>query len=167
MVRRSRTLHRQPIQLSIVMSLPVLVSSCLLGLATRYDGKSKRNDRVINYLRENDLTPIPVCPEQLAGLPTPRPRTFFSSGCGHEILDGSGCVVNEHGTTMNDAFIRGAVQTLQVARLSCCRLAILKERSPSCGVHQVYRQETRIDGEGVTCALLKSEGIEVISEEDL
>lgn len=149
------------------MSRPVLVSSCLLGLRTRYDGSSKRSERVMNYLRENGLVPVPVCPEQLAGLPTPRPRTFFSSGCGVEVLTGTGCVVNEQGTRMNDAFTRGAEQTLEIAHLSGCRMAILKERSPSCGVHQVYRQETRVDGEGVTCALLKREGIEVISEEDL
>ncbi|NIQ97595.1 MAG: DUF523 domain-containing protein, partial [Desulfuromonadales bacterium] len=52
---------------------PILVSTCLLGIPTRYDGGAKRNERVIDYLRRNDFVPVPVCPEQLAGLPTPRP----------------------------------------------------------------------------------------------
>jgi len=150
------------------MSEPVLVSACLLGLHTRYDGASKRNHAVLACLEREQLIPIPVCPEQLAGLPTPRPRTCFAAGDGRDVLDGSGSVVAAHsGQTMNDHFIRGARETLKIAQLAGCQRALLKERSPSCGVHQIYRGEQQITGVGVTTALLLAAGISVRSEADL
>lgn len=149
------------------MSRPILVSACLLGLQTRYDGKSKRNEKVLAYLESNDLLPVPVCPEQLAGQPTPRPETRFASGNGEAVLDGLGSVVSVAGSNMNDIFIQGANETLKIARLSGCTQALLKERSPSCGVHQIYLGNRIIDGQGVACALLRREGLHVCSEEDL
>lgn len=146
---------------------PVLVSACLLGLPTRYDGKAKRVGKVLDYIKSNKLVAVPVCPEQLAGMTTPRAKTFFNSGRGEDVLSGSGQVVSETGQDMNAIFCRGAQLTLQTARLSNCQLAILKERSPSCGVHQVYLNQERVDGSGVTTALLQQEGLNVISEEDL
>lgn len=149
------------------MPRPILVSACLLGLLTRYDGATKRNEKVIRFIEENDLIPVPVCPEQLAGLPTPRPRTFFKSGDGTGVLDDKGDVINEHGSRMNDSFIRGAGETAKIARLSGCSEAILKERSPSCGVHNVYLGDTLIEGQGVTAAYLERLGIFIRSEVDL
>jgi uncharacterized protein YbbK (DUF523 family) len=146
---------------------PILVSACLLGLPTRYDGKAKRSQTVIDYLQQENLLPVPVCPEQLAGLSTPRERTFFHSGDGHDVLALSGKVVAESGRLMNDIFCRGAKLTLQIARLGGCDHALLKERSPSCGVHQIYRNKEKVKGVGVTTALLINAGIDVISEEDL
>lgn len=146
---------------------PILVSACLLGLLTRYDGATKRNEKVLRFLRENELIPIPVCPEQLAGLPTPRKKTRFSSGDGTDVANGTGTVVNAEGAVMNEFFLRGAVETLKVARLAGCTEALLKERSPSCGVHQVYRGDTILSGQGVTAALLQRSGLGVFSEEDL
>jgi len=146
---------------------PILVSACLLGLPTRYDGKAKRSQAVLDYLRHEQLLPVPVCPEQLAGLSTPRDKTCFHSGDGHAVLAGEGLVVSADGRSMNAIFCRGAHLTLQLARLTGCRRALLKERSPSCGVHQVYRGEQRMTGTGITTALLLENGIEVISEEDL
>ena len=146
---------------------PILVSACLLGLPTRYDGKAKRSQSVLDYLQREHLLPIPVCPEQLAGLSTPRHKTFFSQGDGHDVLAEKGNVVSASGEPMNEVFCRGARTVLQVARLSDCRRALFKERSPSCGVHQIYLGETRVRGAGVTTALLVNEGFDVISEEDL
>lgn len=146
---------------------PILVSACLLGLATRYDGKTKRSKAVLEYLQREDLLPIPVCPEQLAGMSTPREKTFFKSGSGLDVLAGEGYVVSESGESMNGIFCRGASMVLQIGQLSNCRRALLKERSPSCGVHLVYRGEVRVPGIGVTTALLIKEGFEVFSEEDL
>ena len=146
---------------------PILVSACLLGLATRYDGKAKRSQAVIDYLQRENLLPIPVCPEQLAGMTTPRDKTFFQSGDGHSVLAGDGQVVSATGLPMNAVFCRGAAMTLQIARLSDCRRALLKERSPSCGVHQIYQGSEPVQGMGVTVALLLKEGIEVLSEEDV
>ncbi|MBW2474588.1 MAG: DUF523 domain-containing protein [Deltaproteobacteria bacterium] len=146
---------------------PILVSACLLGLATRYDGKTKRSKAVMEYLQGENLLPIPICPEQLAGMPTPREKTFFKSGNGLDVLAGEGHVVSESGESMNDIFCRGASMVLQIGHLSNCRRALLKERSPSCGVHLIYRGEARVPGTGVTTALLIEEGFEVVSEEDL
>lgn len=146
---------------------PILVSACLLGLPTRYDGKTKRSQVVMDYLERENLLAIPVCPEQLAGLSTPRDKTFFDSGDGVGVLAGDGSVISVTGQLMNEAFCRGAKLVQEIARLTHCTRAILKERSPSCGVHQIYRGDTRIQGAGVTSALLIKEGFEVISEEDL
>jgi uncharacterized protein YbbK (DUF523 family) len=146
---------------------PILVSACLLGLPTRYDGKTKRSQAVIDYLRRENLSPIPVCPEQLAGLATPRAKTYFQSGDGQDVLADSGKVVSSTGQPMNEVFCRGAKMVLQIARLSCCGKALLKERSPSCGVHQIYRGDEQVAGVGVTTALLVKEGVAVISEEDI
>jgi uncharacterized protein YbbK (DUF523 family) len=146
---------------------PILVSACLLGLLTRYDGAAKRNEKVLEHLRKNDLIPIPVCPEQLAGLPTPRPKTCFAAGGGAEVLDGTGTVINSKGAEMNRFFLKGAAETLNAARIAGCAEALLKERSPSCGVHQIYRGEDVVAGQGVTTALLQRSGVAVFSEDDL
>lgn len=146
---------------------PILVSACLLGLPTRYDGKSKLSPAVMDYLQRENLLPVPVCPEQLAGLATPREQTFFQAGCGPDVLTGRGQVVSATGRSMNEIFCRGARMTLQIGQVSGCRRALLKERSPSCGVHLVYRGEARVPGTGVTTALLIEEGFEVLSDEDL
>ncbi len=145
----------------------ILVSACLLGLPTRYDGKTKRSERVLQFLKENDLQPIPVCPEQLAGLSTPREKTFFKQGDGFDVLDSKGLAVSVKGTEMNDIFSQGAKMTLHIAQLCNCDQALLKERSPSCGVHQVYLEEEQVEGSGVTAAILIREGIHVFSEEDI
>ncbi len=146
---------------------PILVSACLLGLPTRYDGKAKRSQAVIDYLRREGLTPIPVCPEQLAGMTTPRDKTFFHSGDGHDVLADKGKVISAEGLPMNDVFCRGAKLVLQIARLCNCRRVLFKERSPSCGVHQIFRGSERVQGVGITTALLINEGLEVMSEEDV
>lgn len=145
----------------------ILVSACLLGLPTRYDGKAKRSQDVLDYLQRENLTPIPVCPEQLAGMTTPRDKTFFQSGDGQAVLAGNGEAVSENGRSMNAIFCRGAKMTLEIARLSGCRRALLKEGSPSCGVHRVYLGEDKVAGVGVTSALLMNSDLAVISEEDL
>lgn len=149
------------------MPEPILVSACLLGLSTRYDGQSKRNDKVLEYLRRENLQPIPICPEQLAGLPTPRPKSFFASGGGSDVLDGNGLLVQENGTDVGEAFIRGAAESLKLAQLAGCRRALFKDGSPSCGVHRIYLGAEQVAGQGVTTALLLRHGLQFISEGDL
>lgn len=149
------------------MLKPILVSACLLGLPTRYDGKHKNNDRVCKHLREKGLQPIPVCPEQLAGLPTPRPKCWFDNGDGESLLAGLGRLVRSDGKEMNPDFIRGAEVTLQIARLTGCQTALFKEGSPSCGVGRIYQQQQSVAGQGVTTALLRRNGLRVYGEEDI
>ena len=149
------------------MKEPVLVSACLLGLHTRYDGQTKGNQAVLAWLERELLLPIPICPEQLAGLPTPRSKTRFTRGDGDAVIAGTGEVATFAGRPMNEAFLRGAAEALKIARLTGCRRALLKERSPSCGVHEIHRGETIVAGIGVTTALLVDAGISVMSEADL
>lgn len=149
------------------MSEVILVSACLLGLRTRYDGESRRCDEVFDFIRDNCLTAVPVCPEQLGGLPTPRSPASFRQGDGRALLEGRAQLINGDDTDVSSFFTRGAEQTIEIARLCNCRRALLKERSPSCGVHRVYRQDQLIPGQGVTAACLRQHAIEVFSEEDL
>lgn len=149
------------------MLKPILVSACLLGLPTRYDGKHKDNGPVRKHLKEKGLQPIPVCPEQLAGLPTPRPRCWFDTGDGEGVLTGQGRLVRSDGKDMNNSFIRGAELTLEVARLTGCRTALFKEGSPSCGVTRIYCKQQSVDGQGVATAMLQRNGLRVYGEEDI
>lgn len=127
-----------------------LVSACLVGLCTRYDGKSKRNSDCLSQCSNLDL--VPVCPEQLGGLPTPREAADIIGGDGNTVLNGSARVLTRSGVDVTGQFIRGAGQVLEIARLLNVTKAFLKGRSPSCAVHGKI---------GVTAALLQSEGIEV------
>jgi len=101
---------------------------------------------------------IGVCPETVGGLPTPRPAAERRP---------DGCVVAEDGSDVTVAYERGAAATLELARASGARQAVLKARSPSCGCHQIYADGVLVDGEGVTAQALREAGLDVRSEEDL
>jgi len=135
-----------------------LVSACLLGVRCRYDGENKSNNGIIRLLEKEVL--IPVCPEQLGGLPTPR---MPSEQTGARVY--SKC-----GEDVTSYFVRGAKEVLRLAELYDIKEAILKQKSPSCGSGQIYDgtfSGNVINGNGVTTALLKRNGIKVISEEDV
>ena len=135
----------------------ILVSACLLGLCCRYDGQSKRSDRVLRLMEKHEL--IPVCPEQLGGLPTPRPPA--------EIRNGR--VINSLGQDVTAQYEKGAAEALRLYDLLHCDCALLKARSPSCGAEQVYDgafSGTLISGQGVAAKLLSQHHITVLSEED-
>ncbi len=149
------------------MSTPVLVSSCLLGLATKYDGTDNYNQAVIDYLKRHKLLPIPICPEQLAGSPTPRPKCWFTVADGQALLIGNGKICNESGTDVSNLFMHGAYESLKLARICNCQLAILKQRSPSCGTDNVHQNGKLVNGMGVTAALLRNNGLQLLNEENL
>ncbi len=130
---------------------PVLVSACLLGVACRYDGRSKPSSRLLELAGSAPL--VPVCPEQLGGLATPRPAAGIVGGDGLDVLEGRARVLTvAAGTDVTAAFLTGAEETLRVARLLKVRRCILKGQSPSCGLRPKA---------GVTAALLVSKGLEV------
>lgn len=146
----------------------ILISSCLLGIKAKYDGGVNTDDR-LTALCTSGLV-IPVCPEQLGGSPTPRPPCEIRGGTGDDVLAGRARVVNPEGDDLTELFLEGARETLRICRMCGVRAAILKERSPSCGVNVVYDgtfQSVRLKGRGVTAALLAANGIPVYSEEDL
>jgi len=133
----------------------VLISGCLLGLCCRYDGKSKQNEHISALAEKYHL--IPVCPEQLGGLPTPRDPS--------EIIGER--VVSCAGKDVTAEYSRGAAEALRLAQLFGCKKAILKERSPSCGFGKVYDGSfsgTLTNGNGVAAALLAANGIAVFGE---
>jgi len=136
-----------------------LCSACLLGIACRYDGLSKPNEKIVALSKTETL--IPVCPEQLGGQATPRP--------GSEITK-YGTVVEESGNDVTKEFNKGASETLKIAKLLGVKEAIMKQRSPSCGSGQIYDgtfSKTIVKGDGIATALLKKNGIKVVSEEDI
>ena len=124
-----------------------LVSSCLVGLCTRYDARVLPDSRCLQALNRSQW--IPVCPEQLGGLPTPRERAVLTNGDGHDVLAGRALVITASGFDVTENFIRGADQVLLLARAKSITTAVLKARSPSCGVMGTI---------GVTAALLQSHG---------
>ncbi len=135
----------------------ILVSACLLGLRCRYDGQSKSNERVLRLMEKHEL--IPVCPEQLGGLPTPRPPA--------EIRNGR--VTNCKGEDVTAQYEKGAAETLRLYDLLHCGCALLKARSPSCGCEEVYDgtfSGTLIAGQGIAAKMLSQNQIIVLSEEN-
>lgn len=135
-----------------------LCSACLLGVKCRYDGLSKENEKIIALSKKEIL--IPVCPEQLGGLPTPREPAEQHKG---EVFTKSGKKVTTN-------FKRGAEEVLKLAKLYKIKEAILKQKSPSCGCGKIYDGTFSgkiIPGDGVTAALLKKNRIKTFSEEDL
>ena len=138
-------------------SSPILISACLLGVPCRYDGTGQADERIVALAKSRHL--IPVCPEQLGGLPTPRPSAERSGTR----------VITRDDRDVTAPFQRGAEETLRLARLFSCRIAILKSNSPSCGSGQIYDGcfcGRLIPGDGLTAAVLKSEGLTVLSEKD-
>lgn len=142
-----------------LLSPPVLVSACLLGLPTRYDGTALSPEALPEEIKSRIL--IPVCPEQLGGLPTPRPRQEFRGGSGREALEGKARVVNEEGIDVTESFLRAAKIVCRIAELAGAKEAYFKEGSPSCGVERVTVNGAKASGSGVTTAALMEMGITV------
>lgn len=136
----------------------ILVSACLLGARCRYDGGSKPRPEILGLMLRHEL--VPVCPEQLGGLPTPRTP---SERRGRR-------VVTKDGADVTEQFRRGAEETLRLCLALGCEAAVLKERSPSCGKGRIYDGTftgTLTDGWGVTAELLRRSGIPVYGESEL
>lgn len=136
----------------------ILVSACLTGLDCKYNGKNNLNKKVEHLL--DKYTVIPVCPEQLGGLCTPRPPAEIKGNK----------VINKNGEDVTAEFKRGAEKTLEIAKKYNCSLAIFKSNSPSCGCGTVYDgtfSGTLVLGDGICTKLLKENGIRVMTEIDL
>ena len=138
--------------------MKILISACLLGSCCRYDGASKAHPLAALLAERHTL--VPVCPEQLGGLPTPRPPAERQGGT----------VRTRSGIDVTDQYRRGAEETLRLCRLLGCEAAVLKERSPSCGRGQIYDgtfSGTLTAGDGVTAELLTANGIPVYGESQI
>ena len=138
----------------------ILVSACLLGTPCRYDGTGKL-DPALDQLRAQGHALVPVCPEVLGGLSTPRPPAE---------LQPDGRVVTREGGDVTAEYRAGAEQALTLAQKHGCTCAVLKERSPSCGHGSIYDgtfARTLVPGFGVTAELLKTHGIAVYGESQI
>lgn len=138
--------------------MTILVSACLLGVACRYDGKSKPHPELEALMAHHTL--IPVCPECYGGLPTPRPPAERKGTQ----------VITQNGLDVTVQYEKGAREALRLAKHYGCQWAVLKERSPSCGAGEIYDgsfTRTTVPGDGVTAQLLRENGIQVIGESQL
>ncbi len=143
-----------------------LVSACLLGKRCGYDGKSKPNEEVILLSKKEEL--IPICPEQLGGLQTPRSPSEIVGGDGNDVLERRAKVMSKDGMDVSGNFVSGARAVLEVAQTAGATEALLKSKSPSCGCGKIYDgtfSGKLKPGDGVTAALLKKNGIKVVSYE--
>lgn len=127
----------------------IAISACLLGFKCRYDGKSKKTSALIKLPGSEKF--LPICPEQLGGLPTPRAPSNLVGGDGFDVLDGNAKVINIFGDDNSEAFIKGAYAALEMIREQKIKRCFLKDKSPSCGVSEKYLT-------GVTAALFIRKG---------
>ena len=137
------------------MKEKLLVSACLLGINCKYSGGNNRLPEAEALAARFEL--VPVCPEQLGGLPTPRP-------CAERVGER---VINRAGEDVTAAFRLGAERTAEIARSGGVRRALLQERSPSCGCTCIYDGSFTgqvIPGQGVTAELLARHGIKLYGE---
>ncbi|HBI04342.1 MAG TPA: DUF523 domain-containing protein [Paenibacillaceae bacterium] len=144
----------------------IIVSACLMGCCCRYDEKNNLTYEIAKLVQEGKA--IPICPEQVGGLSTPRPPAEIIGGNGFDVLEGKARVVDVNGKDVTPQFLKGAQETLKMAQLVGATSAILKQRSPSCGSKEIYDgsfSHKRIEGMGVTAALLTKNGIKVTDED--
>ena len=137
------------------MRTRVLVSACLLGANCRYDGGANGICEIAELMELCEL--VPVCPEQLGGLPTPRPPSECAGGR----------VLTRDGADVTAAYERGAAEALRMAERFGAKLALLKERSPSCGCGMIYNGSFTgklAPGDGATAEALKARGVEIFGE---
>lgn len=146
----------------------VVVSACLAGVACTHEAEAKTREWAVKLVAEGRA--VLVCPEVAGGLPIPRPAAEITGGEGAHVLEGSARVVSEHGEDVTEAYLAGARRACEAAHAAGARLAILKARSPSCGCGSVYDGTftgSLSDGDGVTAAALRREGLIVASDEDV
>ncbi len=138
--------------------MKILVSACLLGENCKYSGGNNDNKKVHDFVQGHEV--VPVCPEVLGGLPTPR--------CPSEIVNG--VVTNREGVCVDREFRSGAAKALEIAMEKKVDLAILQSRSPSCGVKEIYDgtfSGKKIPGQGVFAKMLSDAGMKVMDLEDV
>lgn len=144
-----------------------LISACLLGHKVRYDGRDCLVKELVDHLLPDQY--VTICPEVSSGLPIPRPAAEIQGGTGLEVLKGLAQVTDIQGRDVSTAFIQGAYAALKLAQKFQVTHAVLKANSPSCGSKLIYDGSftgNKIQGDGVTAALLKQHGMEVMTEDE-
>ena len=155
------------------MKKRILISSCLLGVECNYAGKTssawlKGFSDLIKQQIADGVQFIPVCPEQLGGMNTPR-RPSELQGPALDILSGKAKITSNSGEDVTRNFVVGAEQALHVAKLFDVDMAVLKSKSPSCGSRQVYDgtfSGVLVDGRGIAACLLAKNGVKILNEKE-
>jgi uncharacterized protein YbbK (DUF523 family) len=145
----------------------LLISACLAGINCTFRGKNNLNDK-IKRLADNGRA-ITLCPEVAALLGVPRENIELSGGDGNDILDGKAKAVSSSGRDVTELLVAGAYKVLEAVKRYDIREAILKSNSPACGAGRIYDgtfSNTLKNGDGVLAALLKRNGIKVITEKE-
>lgn len=140
----------------------ILVSACLVGVNCKYNGENNFNQKVFDLVKSGKA--IPICPEQLGGLATPRTPVEI------EVINGKKHAIDKDGIDVTKEYIKGAKEVLELAKKLNIKKAILQPRSPSCGVNKIYNgnfDKTLVDGNGLTAELLKENGIEILSSDEI
>ncbi len=140
-----------------------IISACVIGVKCRYNGKDSLS-KYLNIYKEKYIL-IPICPEQLAGFPTPRLKCEIEKGNGFDVIEGKSKILNERGLDVTEKFIKGANEVLYICKTFGIDLAFFKEKSPSCGVSKIYNNGKLCNGCGVTTALLLKNNIKVFGIE--
>lgn len=148
----------------------ILVSACLVGNRVRYNARDVPcgSETLAGWLREGRV--VPLCPEVAGGLPVPRPPAEIANADGKDVIEGSARVFDNTGRDVTGHFLEGARRALATARQHDVKIAVLKEKSPSCGSSLVYDgtfSGTANPGRGVTTAILEANGIRVFSEHEI
>lgn len=151
------------------ITIMILVSACLIGVNCRYDGSNNLSTDVLEFLREKGCF-IACCPELLGGLAIPRGPYEITGGTGIDVIEGKAEVILDKGERVTVEFLKGARRTLKIAEQNHVDLAVLRSRSPSCGIGWIYDgtfSSALIEGDGVTAALLRREGVKLVSDEEI
>lgn len=146
----------------------IFVSACLIGESCKYNGGNNLNNKVMDFLKDKEY--IAICPEVSGGLSTPRDPSEIEDGAGNKVLDGKNKVYSDKGEDVTANFLKGAYNTLELAKKHNPELIILKAKSPSCGKGKTYDgtfSKTLIKGNGVTAELLIKNGYKIIIEDEL
>ena len=140
----------------------ILVSACLVGINCKYSGSNKKKKKIFDLVKEGKA--IPICPEQLGGLNTPRKPVEL------KVINGKRHAIDNEGNDLTENFERGALEVLNLAKNLNINKAILQPRSPSCGVNKIYSgnfDNKLVDGNGILAELLKQNGIDVLTPNDI
>ena len=138
--------------------MKIMVSACLLGENCKYNGGNNKNEKVLEFIKGHEV--IPVCPEVMGGLPTPRVPSEIREGI----------VVNKEGVLVDKEFRKGAEEAYEIAVKEKVDLVLLKAKSPSCGPKQIYDgtfSKKLIDGQGIFASMIHQAGFQYMDEEDL
>lgn len=140
----------------------ILVSACLVGINCKYSGGNNYNQKIFDLVKEGKA--IPICPEQLGGLNTPRKPVEL------KVINGKRYAIDNEGNDLTENFERGALEVLNLAKDLNINKAILQPRSPSCGVNKIYSgnfDNKLVDGNGILAELLKQNGIDVLTPNEI